>query len=129
MCRALKVLCAAPSPERLARLKRATVSVSWELTGGATTTEELIKQVDDLEPDVVVAEGMDDQALETIRARHPRSRVLVVERDALETVRDAILGLPPIAGPVSGPQGERGHRRPRTRESAGPPPGPALSVM
>ena len=46
MCRALKIMCAAPDPDSLRILKGATVSVSWELVGGATTAEQLVKQLD-----------------------------------------------------------------------------------
>ena len=41
MCRALKILCAAPDAESLRALKSATVSASWELVGGASTADRI----------------------------------------------------------------------------------------
>ena len=109
MCRALKVLCAAPDTGTLTELKRATVSVHWELTGGATSIDELVKQLDDLTPDaVVIGAGFDDRAPRIVRERLPRARIVSVGRplggaDAFadaDGIRDAILGLPPVGGPV-----------------------------
>jgi chemotaxis response regulator CheB len=101
MCRALKILCAAPTPERLAELKRATVTVHWELIGGATSVDELAAQIEEWNPDVVVLDkgfGSDGEA----RARKVKEtvRIVVVEAADAESIRQAILGLPQPGGPV-----------------------------
>jgi len=109
MCRALKVLCAAPDADSLRALKGATVSARWELVGGASTAEELVRQLDDHGPDVIVVDaalpGVDVAA---IRQAAPRVRVISLGSlpgaDGVaptpERVRDTILGLPPVGGPV-----------------------------
>ena len=105
MCRALKILCAASTQARLTELKRASVTAQWELVGGATSVEELVQQVAEWEPDIVVVEqalGPDAEA----RAREAKEllRIVVVgseEGDASpEAIRNAILGLPRPGGPV-----------------------------
>ena len=110
MCRALKVLCAAPGRERLAELKRAVLSVHWELAGGATCVEELVNQADVLQPDVVVIDvelGPDVAIM--VRERRPTARVVAVGgplegadaiADTPGAAKDAILGMPPVGGPV-----------------------------
>ena len=109
VCRALRVLCAAPGADSLRALKGAAVSATWELVGGAATAEELVRQLDDHAPDVVVVDaslpGVD---LAAIRRAAPRARVIALGTlegaDGVaptpERVRDAILGLPPVGGPV-----------------------------
>jgi DNA-binding NarL/FixJ family response regulator len=105
----MRVLCAAPGTESLGALKAATVSSTWELVGGAASSEELVSQLDDHSPDVIVVDaslpGLDVAA---IRHAAPRARVISVGAldgaDGVaptpERVRDAILGLPPVGGPV-----------------------------
>jgi DNA-binding NarL/FixJ family response regulator len=109
VCRALKVLCAAPDRERLQELKRATVSAHWELAGGACTVEELVSQVDGSAPDVVVIDvGIGPDAASRVRERRPTARIVSVGgsmdgADAYadaDTVREVILGVPPVGGPV-----------------------------
>jgi DNA-binding NarL/FixJ family response regulator len=111
MCRALKVLCAAPDQDRLTELKRAAVSAVWELTGGARSLDELVDQLSDLEPDVVVVDDrMPQDAVRRIREVRSRARVVGVGNvsgaDATASspagIRDAILGLPPVGGPIRG---------------------------
>lgn len=109
MCRALKVLCAAPGRDALLALKGAAISVAWELVGGATSASELVKQLDEHAPDVVVVDaalaGVDVGA---IRRVVPRARVISLGplegadgvADSPEGIRDAVLGLPPVGGPV-----------------------------
>jgi chemotaxis response regulator CheB len=109
VCRALKVLCAAPDRERLLELKRAAASVHWELVRGAVDVDELVNQVDQVRPDVIVIDvALGADAVIRVRERMPNARIVSVggsldgqnaaaER---ETVKDAILGLPPPAGPV-----------------------------
>jgi DNA-binding NarL/FixJ family response regulator len=109
VCRALKVLCVAPDAGRLLELKRAAVSVHWEQVGGARSVEELADQVERLAPDVVALDasmGMD--AVRIVRARWPRARIVSVGGELTGAdasaqpadLRDAILGVPPVGGPV-----------------------------
>jgi len=112
MCRALTVLCAAPGRTALEELKRAAVSASWELVGGAESADELLRQLNDPGADVVVVDaslpGLD---LAEIRRVRPGARVLALgplpgaddEAPDLGAVREAILGMPPVGGPVRGP--------------------------
>ena len=109
MCRALKVLCAAPDRDRLTALKRAAVGVAWELVGGAASLQELPDQLASWRPDVVVL----DASLGTAAVRAARDsgrsvRVVSVGElpgsdavvGSLAEVRDAILGVPRPGGPV-----------------------------
>jgi len=109
MCRALKVLCAAPDRDRLLELKRAVASVHWELVRGAVNLDELVNQVDQMRPDVIVIDAaLGVNAATRVRERMPNARIVSVggpldgENAAAEpgTVKEAILGLPPPAGPV-----------------------------
>jgi hypothetical protein len=109
VCRALKVMCAAPDPHSLRILKGAAVSVSWELVGGATTAEQLVKQLDEHAPDVLVLDAaLPGVAIDAIRSAAPRTRVVALGpiagvdgvADTPKGIRDAILGLPPVGGPV-----------------------------
>jgi len=74
VCRALTVLCAAPGRARMVELKRAAVAQEWELTGGATSVDELAAQVADLRPDVLVI----DSALGSAGVTAARDRKSVV---------------------------------------------------
>jgi DNA-binding NarL/FixJ family response regulator len=105
----MKVLCAAPDAESLGALKRASVSATWELVGGASTADELVRQLDHHAPDVVVVDAsLPDLDLAAVRRAAPRVRVIALGMldgaDGVaptpERVRDAILGLPPVGGPV-----------------------------
>lgn len=109
MCRALKVLCAAPDRERLAALKRATVGADWELTRGATDETTALAQLEDERPHVVVVLGGLEGFVRRARERHPYLRIVtdldvpeatVVVR-GIEDVRAAVKGLPRPAGPVT----------------------------
>jgi hypothetical protein len=109
VCRALRVLCAALDWTRLGELKRATVGVEWELSGGATSLDELAAQVADLRPDVVVVDGtLGPDAVARAREAKPGVRVVSIgplpeadqEAASLDEVRAAILGLPRPGGPV-----------------------------
>jgi hypothetical protein len=109
VCRALKVLCAAPGRGALQALKGAAVSVAWELVGGAVTAAELVKQLDELVPDVVVVDAaLPDVGIGAIRRAAPRARVITLGpldgadgvADSPQGIREAILGLPPVGGPV-----------------------------
>jgi len=110
MCRALKVLCAAPGRDRLGQLKRATVSTNWELVGGAASIEEVREQIDSWRPDVVVFDAaLGPEAVETARAALDRVRIVtvgsaIVGADdvaaSLDEVRAAVLGLPRPGGPI-----------------------------
>jgi hypothetical protein len=109
MCRSLTVLCVATTPARLAALKRAAVSVHWELVGGATTIEDLLLQLHDLRPDVVViGSGTAGDAVEAARRLDPNVRIVTIgevpgadeHAASIHEVREAILGLPQPGGPV-----------------------------
>jgi hypothetical protein len=111
MCRALKVLCAASTRERLAELKRAAVSVHWEMVGGALSVAELAEQVELHAPDVVVVdESLGAAGVDAVRAAPSSTRLVAVgtlpNADAMagdiDDVRDAILGVPRAGGPVRG---------------------------
>jgi len=112
MCRALTVLCAAPGRTALDELKRAAVSASWELVGGASSTDELLRQLGELGADIVVVDaGLPGVDVTEIRRVRPRTRVLALGRlqgaDAeapdLTAIRDAILGAPRGGARVAGP--------------------------
>jgi chemotaxis response regulator CheB len=112
MCRALKVLCGAESRERLAELKRATVSTNWELVGGANSIEQLTSELTSWRPDVVVLDAaMGAGAVSAVRSVLERARIVTVgsalagadeEAASLEDIRAAVLGLPRPGGPVRG---------------------------
>ena len=110
MCRALRVLCAAPEPETLAALKRAVVSADWELAPGATTEAEALAQMDAERPHILVVFGGLEKLVERARESYPFVRI-VADRDlpgatvvatSLEEVRGAVKGLPRPGGPVRG---------------------------
>ncbi len=99
MCRALKVLCAAAGPERLQALKRAAVSADWELIRGASSIDELVRQAEETNPDVVVIhDSLGEDAGARVRGRVVAARIVTV--GDLDSVREAILGAPPPGGPV-----------------------------
>jgi hypothetical protein len=109
MCRALRVLCAAATPDRLAELKRAAVSVHWELVGGATSMPELLLQMEEWKPDVVVLHsGLGAEAVGTVRGLGQRVRIVTIAElpgadehaESLHDVREAIMGLPRPGGPI-----------------------------
>jgi hypothetical protein len=109
MCRALKVLCAAVTADRMAELKRATVSAHWELIGGATSLTELLLQVEAERPDVVVIHrGLGEEAVVSVRRLDQRVRIVGVGElpgadeiaESLASIREAIMGLPRPGGPV-----------------------------
>ncbi|CAN5130657.1 hypothetical protein BH20ACT24_BH20ACT24_04770 [soil metagenome] len=108
MCRALKVLCAAGDPARLAELKRSAVSTSWELVGGALSLEALLRQIAEHDPDVVVFHpgfpgDVEGQALRMKPTIRIVASDLAEGKDAdarREDLRAAILGLRGPGGPV-----------------------------
>jgi DNA-binding NarL/FixJ family response regulator len=109
VCRALRVLCAATTAERLTELKRATTSAHWEIVGGALTTEGLVEQIDGSRPDVVVVDvELGPDAVRTVREALPAARILTVGGELegadgwadLDALRQAIHGGPPVGGPV-----------------------------
>ncbi|MBI4259450.1 MAG: hypothetical protein HY658_02685 [Actinobacteria bacterium] len=109
MCRALLVLCVAPDRPALLALQRAAAGAGWELAGGATSVEEAVELLRGRKPHVLVAFGtMGTDLLERARAERPGIRVVSVgplpgadaQVASLEGVGEAILGMPPPAGPV-----------------------------
>jgi hypothetical protein len=115
VCRALKLLCAAPGVERLSSLKRASVSAAWELVGGATSVEELGAQMAEWEPDVVVVDAaLGPGSVDAVRAVRAHARIVSLGAvtgadevaETLDAVRAAVLGLPSPGGPVRSPRPE-----------------------
>ena len=108
MCRAVKVLCVAEDASSLGALKRAAVSADWELTAGATTEDEAIRQLHEERPHVVVAFGPFDGFVATALEAYPSLRVIAdrelpgagVVVSSVEEVRDAVTGRPRPGGPV-----------------------------
>lgn len=107
MCRALKVLCVAEGAAALAELKRAAVSAEWELTPGASSEEEALRQLHEERPHVVVAFGDLGGFVARALDAFPNLRV-IADRDlpgasvvaaSLDEVRGAVLG-PRPGGPV-----------------------------
>ncbi|HEV8572061.1 MAG TPA: hypothetical protein VGR49_03285 [Actinomycetota bacterium] len=98
MCIAVRVLCAAPTPESLAALKRAAVGAEWEVTGGATSGEEALAHVRTWFPHVLVFDASLGRDLgRRAAALHPGIRTVSVgdaEADltvgSLEEVRSAV---------------------------------------
>ncbi len=108
MCRALKVLCVAEDAALLAALKRAAVSAGWELTPGAASEGEALRQLHEERPLVVVVFGAFEAFVGTALDAYPNLRV-VADRDlpgasavvgSLEDVRDAVVSRPRPGGPV-----------------------------
>jgi hypothetical protein len=108
MCRALKVLCVAEDDEMLLALKRAAVSVEWELTDGATNEPDAMSRIDAERPHVLVVFGPFERLIALARDRFPGMRI-VTDRDApgatvvagsLEEVRGLVKGIPRPGGPV-----------------------------
>lgn len=108
MCRALKVLCVAKDDDALQALKRAAVSVDWELVGGATNEPDAIAQIVAERPHVLVVFGPFERLIALARDRFPGMRI-VTDRDApgatavatsLEEVRGLVKGIPRPGGPV-----------------------------
>jgi hypothetical protein len=108
MCRALKVLCVAEDDGALRALKRATVSVEWELAGGATNESDAIGQIDAERPHVLVVFGPFERLIALAREGFPGMRI-VTDRDApgatavatsMEEVRGIVRSIPRSGGPV-----------------------------
>ena len=108
MCRALKVLCVAPDDATLGELKRATVSVEWELAPGATELRAALDQLDVERPHFLVAFGAFEELVALAHERFPGMRI-VTDRDApgatavatsASEVRELLRGQPRPGGPV-----------------------------
>jgi len=107
VCRALKVLCVAEDPASLAELRRATVSVEWELAPGATTEDEAIRQLHAERPHVLVVFGSFPTLVERALEAYPSLRVIsdraipgVLAVGSLEQVRVAVKPSNGPGGPV-----------------------------
>lgn len=108
MCRALRVLCAAPNEGSLRALKQAAVSTAWEFVGGATSADDAVAQAKEWNPDILVFFGVVAPDLDArVRDAVPSIRTVVIgpgEADAhVEDVADvkvAIAGLPRPPGPI-----------------------------
>ena len=109
MCRALQVLCVANGAPSLDALRRAAVGQEWEVAG-ATGGDEALKALDATRPHVLVAWGALADLVKQARRRFPGLRIVAVGRTAvpeadvnitsIKDVRSAILGVPPVGGPV-----------------------------
>jgi hypothetical protein len=110
MCRALQILCVAAGRPSLQALKKAVVAQEWELTPGATTMAEALDQLDERKAHVLVAWGNFGALVKEARDRYPTMRIISISKqqwDAADVnltsiagVRHAILGTPPVGGPV-----------------------------
>lgn len=111
MCRALLVLCVARDQDRLRALKLAAAGAGWELTRGATSSEEALRQLEERSPHVLVVEGNLGDLVVAARAARPGLRVISVghlpgtdaEVESLEEVRGAVRATDSPGGPVRGP--------------------------
>ena len=99
-CRALTVLCAAADPARLAALKRAAVAAEWEVVGGASSIDDLLVQLAERRPNVLVLDsGLGEDAALRARTIVPHARIVSLGplpgadavATALERIRDAIV--------------------------------------
>jgi hypothetical protein len=108
MCRALKLLCVASDRDALAALKRASVSVEWELAPGATTEADAIGQIVDERPHILVVFGPFERLVSLARDRFP-AMTIVTDRDtpgatlvaaSLQEVRGVLKASPRPGGPV-----------------------------
>ena len=110
MCRALTVVCWAPDETSLQTLKRAAVSTDWELAPGATNGQEALEQINERRAHILVVWGESRELVRKARHRFPGLRIVFVgpesveEADvtvgSVEDVKGAILGSPPVGGPV-----------------------------
>jgi hypothetical protein len=110
MCRALQVVCVAGGKPSLTALKRSVTATEWELTRGATTAAEALEQLEDRKAHVLVTWGAFGDLVTQARERFPGLRIVSVGRTpipkadvnltSIKGVRGAILGVPPVGGPV-----------------------------
>ena len=110
MCRALQILCVASGRPSLQALKKAAVAQEWELTPGATTMAEALDQLDERKAHVLVAWGAFADLVKEARDRYPTLRIIAIGKRPMEEadvnltaingVREAIIGQPPVGGPV-----------------------------
>jgi hypothetical protein len=110
MCRALQIVCVAAGEPSLRTLKRAVVSQDWELTAGATNADAALHQIAQRKAHVLVTWGAFADLVGRARKRFPGLRIVTVGRSPLDgadvhvtsikQARDAILGSPPVGGPV-----------------------------
>lgn len=104
----MKVMCVAEDDDTLGALKRAAVSVDWELAGGATNESDAIAQIEAERPHVLVVFGAFERLIALTRDRFPAMRI-VTDRDApgasavatsLKEIRGLVKGIPRPGGPV-----------------------------
>jgi hypothetical protein len=111
MCRALLVLCVAGDPDRLREMRLAAAGAEWELTPGATSIDEALRQLEERSPHVLVVEGDLGDLVAAARTVRSGLRVISVGRlpgaDAevggLDEVRGAVRATASPGGPVRGP--------------------------
>jgi hypothetical protein len=110
MCRSLQILCVASGRPSLQALKKAAVAQEWELTPGATDVTEALDQLDVRKAHVLITWGHFAGLVREARDRYPTLRIISIgktpipEADvnlpSIKGVRDAIMGVPPVGGPV-----------------------------
>jgi hypothetical protein len=98
----------APDPEKLAALKRATVSASWELCPGATDLRDALDQIDVERPQCLVAFGPFEELVALVADRFPGMRVLSDRHppgaetvESLARVRDLLERRSRPGGPIT----------------------------
>ena len=114
-CRAPVVVCAAADPQSLRALKRAASSAAWELSFGATSAEEALRQLEDHHAFALVVQEPVPGLVILARERFPNLRIVAVGEgssdgadrvvDSVDAVRGAILGPPDEEGPAPGGTG------------------------
>jgi collagenase-like PrtC family protease len=102
-CRASLVVCAAPHPQALLALKRATVAAEWEVSTGATSAEGALQQLEDHHAFALVVQEPVPGLVTQARERFPDLRIVAVGEGSADgadlvvgsadAVRAAILGL------------------------------------
>ena len=70
-CTAPTVVCVAPDRDSLAALKRAAVGAEWELAPGATSSEQALRQIEEVAATAVVVFGGFADVVSATRQRWP----------------------------------------------------------
>jgi DNA-binding NarL/FixJ family response regulator len=95
--------------EALESLKRASVGALWEIVGGAASAGELVRLLDEHQPDVVVIDArLGDEVITRVRDIRPAARIVSLgpsrgvdaEAATLDEVRSAVMAVPAPGGPV-----------------------------
>ena len=105
-------MCAAPDPPALQALKRASVGAEWELSAGATSAEEALRQLEDHHAFALVVTEPVPGLVRRARERFPDLRIVGFQEalsegadrvvDSPEGIRAALLSLWREDGPAPG---------------------------